>query len=261
MAAYDDWPEFCPDPQLTVVISSGQLTLGGTSKLLNYRDYTWDPVEVRGTIWKNGNKVATLSIDSSDGDITLSSPLSVATNDPIEIRLQFIGRLSLPWYTKTLMRRSAFLTVPAGDSTFTFDSQNNSMPIPDWDLAFGWDSNDKLKLGFRVNSDDSASQDMSLYTRMLGGAVAKQSSSTIDLDSQSTQTHTSDFTKAEVEVACEAEMWLKSGTGTTRQEDRFRLVLMKLDEVGAYPSNFPTTGIMLEQEKATGTTAAKWIES
>lgn len=256
MGVDEDWPEYTPDTSLTVVITSGQLTLSN-STLDNYDNYSWNPDEVHGAIWKNSTRVATLSIDSSDGSITLSSAISVSQGDLVEVRLQFVGNLSTPWYSKALLRRAAFVVVPAGNASYTFDSTHNTMPVPEWDMAFGWDSNGYLKVGFSVDDDDGASQDMTVYTRMLGSDSASQSSSTIDLGSSSLQTHTSTFTKGEIQAACEMEMWLRSAASGTRQESRSRIVLVKFDEVDSYPSNFPTTGAMLHQEEASGGNAAE----
>jgi hypothetical protein len=256
MGVWDDWPEFGPDPHLTVNITSGTLTLGAASNLINYASYDWSPAEVRASIWKNGAKAANLSIDGGDGDITLASGVAVSEGDVIELRFQYVGNLSLPFYTKALLRRSAFLTVPAGNTSVVFDDENNTMPVPAFELAFGWDGSDCLKVALKVSDDGGASEDMTLYTRLL--PTAEQSSTTIDLDdTSSTQSLTSSFTIDQVEVGCELEMWLKSSTGTTRQEDRFRIVLLKIDEIDAYPSGFPSTGVMLEQDQPVDANAGR----
>ena len=61
MSIGDEWPEFMPDAKTVVDITNGVLTLGATTCLRNYAEYTWTWPQVVGQIYKNGTKVATLS--------------------------------------------------------------------------------------------------------------------------------------------------------------------------------------------------------
>lgn len=74
----------------------------------------------------------------------------------------------------------------------------------------------------------------------------------IDLDSPATREHTSSFTKSDVTGNCEIEGWLKSGTGSTRVEDRVRIEFTNKDQVPLYPSDFPGTTVRLVQAKMLG---------
>lgn len=246
-----DWPAFGPRLDLTFDIASGVLTLGGTSKLLNPSDYVWGAEDqVVATVYKNGTKAVDIAIDSSTGALTMSQ-VSVTSGDHIEARFTSTGYAATPWKTTIVQRRSAFFDVPAGTSQFVFDATHTPMPVPAWDLAFGWDAGNKLKLGFKVAGDDGATEDMTVSTRKLPSGY--DTSTAIDLDdTTNTQTHTSSFTKADIPGSCELETVLASGTGATRMEDRFRLVLTDKTAVGSYPSGFPGSGTMLVESVNSG---------
>jgi len=178
MSVITQWFKSGPRTEIHVDITSGSLTLTSASKLLNYADYGWNPDDVTGAIYKNGSSAATLGINSSTGAIT-SSAVSVAQGDVVEVRLEFTGKFSWPFHNKMVARRSAFLVVPAGNATFDFDDGNNKQPVPGFELGFGWDSANKLKVGFKVASADGASQSLAAYSRRL--PAAQESSSTISL--------------------------------------------------------------------------------
>lgn len=259
MGVDDQWPEFMPTITLVLTVSSGTLTLG-TSTVENYADYGWSPDQLRGTIWKNNAKVAGLSISSSTGAITLASGIAVSNGDLIEARFLFVGKASDPFVGRMIGKRACFMTV-AGSGSTTFDEDDNPMPVPTWNLAFGWDANKKLEAGVMVVDDDGASQDMMLRTRLLGGPLAKESSTAIDLSNTSTaQTHTADFYDSDVEVACEIEFSLANGTGTPRVVDTIRIVFFEPTEIDGYPASFPTSGTCLEITKPSGTWSAEVAE-
>ena len=249
MSVTDEWPEYRPDLQIKVDITSGSMTLASPSALLNYSEFDLAAPEIRGVIYKNGAKQGSVTISSSTGALSASA-VSVTTNDQIEIRFFALGRLSLPWFTRHRLERSVFFTVPAGNSIFLFDSSNNPMPVPAFDLTFGWDGNDNLKLGFKVMGDDGASQDLTVYTRLFGNCPNSNSSTVIDLDdTTNAQTHVSTFTKGNMDADAEVELHLKSGTGSTRQEDRVRIFFQLRDDLPTYNTSFPTSGTLIKQVK------------
>ncbi len=257
MGLGNNWPDFIPDLDLTLEVDSGYLDVGSGSAIDNYSDYSSRSGWLKGTLWRNGTKVSAFSIDGS-GNISLASAIPVSTNDAIEARFDFAGIASLPWVTHCLVRRAAFMKVPAGTSSTTFDGSTNVMPVPSWDLAFGWHTDDKLKVGFKVNGDDGASQDMTVTTRLVGSDVDKSSSDTIDLDdTSSTQTHTADFVDTDVEIACEIKTHLANATTDTHVDDTIRIVLLATTELGSYPASFPSSGTMLEHRKPGGTHAGE----
>lgn len=256
MGLWDEWPDFMPDTEIVAQIENGLLTLGAATKLRNFAQYTWTHPQVVAQIYKNGSRVATLAIDSQNGNITLGSAIAVSQGDNIELRFNFMGRASDPFISKAIFMHSAFFTVPAGTSTITFDDQTNTTPVPLFNMAFGWDQNSYLKAGFSVSSDGGATQDMSCTTRLVPSA--SESSTEIDLDSASTQTHTSSFTRAVVPLACEIELFLRSATSGTRVEEKARLVLFEVDEIGSYPGSFPQSGTMLVQDKPQDSWAPRW---
>lgn len=249
MGDADEMPTFMPKPELHITITGGVLSFASTSKLVNPADYGWNPAEVTGTAIKNGTSNTALTINSSTGAITCSG-IGVATGDKIEVRFDFLGPVGWPWAQKFVLRRSAFFDVPSGTSSFDFDDSTNVMPVPSLDLAFGWDNNDKLKVGVKVNNADGASQNYTLYTRRAGGP--QETSSTVSTsDTTNAQTQTSSFSKSDVTSDCEWELWLKSGTGSTRMEDRSHVVFADKGQLASYPSNFPGS-CKLTQRKDTG---------
>ncbi|MFH1464325.1 MAG: hypothetical protein ABIO70_08050 [Pseudomonadota bacterium] len=259
MGVFDEWPEFMPTISLVLTVSSDVLTLG-TSAVENVGDYDWSPIQLRGTILKNGSKVANLSIDSGTGAITLASGIAVSNGDVIEARFHFVGTISDPFLGRMIGERSCFMTV-AGDGSTTFDDTYNVMPVPSWNLAFGWDGTNKLEVGVMVLDDDGASEDMQLSTRLLGMPQSKESGVSIDLSNTSTaQTHTADFSDADLEVACEMSFALSTGNSNPRVKDTIRLILFEAAEIGSYPAGFPSSGTMLEVSKPTGTWSAEVAE-
>ena len=248
MSGYgNQWPTKGPAVEMHVKVESGTLSLVSTNELKNPGDFDFTGPDLRGLVFVNGSFQTSLSINSSTGAITLSS-FSVSTDDIVEFRFKFNGTVSDPWISRLELERTLRLKVPSGTSTTDFDSSTNTMPVPSVDITFGWDGSDKLKLGFRVNGDDSASQDAVAATK-LSDCPDDYSSTVVDLDSSSTQTHTSTFTKWEGPQAQRVIWTLKSGTGDTRVEDRWMLEFTDRLSVPSYDSNFPTTGILLKQRK------------
>jgi hypothetical protein len=251
MGVSDEWPEFMPTITIVLTVSSGTLTLG-SSKVENVSDYDWSPIQLRGTLLKNGTKVANLSINSSTGAITLASGIAVSNGDEIEARFHFVGKTSIPFVGRMIGERSCIMTV-SGDGSTTFDGSTNVMPVPTWDLCFGWDGSGKLKVGVMVVDDDSSSEDMQLKTRLLGMPQSKETSTTIDLSNTSTaQTHTADFGDTDLEVACEMSFQLVNANSNPRVKDTIRLILYEATEIDSYPAGFPSSGTMLEVTKPSG---------
>jgi hypothetical protein len=245
-----------PDPRLTVIVSNGALSFAEACELANHDVFTWDPDQVVGLLFKNGVKASTLDIDSSTGAITLGSPVGVNTGDHIEVRFIFIDRLSNPWASKAVLTRSSFFDVPEGNTSFSFDAQNNPMPVPVMAFAFGWDANNKFKVGFSVSDDGGAAEDLKCITRMPCGVL--ESYTIIDLDSSNTQTHVSTFKRTDVSACFEMEFLLRTGASSTRQEESAKLVFCEVDEIGAWPGNFPSSDVMLEQDLPQGAAAFRW---
>lgn len=247
MSAEMDWPTYFPRPSLAFTINSGTLTLDVSSAVQNPGDFVWGtPNQLSASLWKNGSWQRVISINSSTGALTMSS-LSVTTGDHIEVRFVSDGYADVPWKSNVLNRRIAFFDIETGVSAVTFDDSTNVMPIPAWSLAFGWSTFNKLKVGFKVAGDDSASQDMTVTTRR--GVGVDETSTTIDLDDTSTtQTHTSSFAKTDVAAGvCAVQTLLKSGAGTTRIEDSIQIEFTDKDEVPSYPSAFPSSGTLLTE--------------
>ncbi len=255
----ENWPDFMPVVTLVIEVSSGSLSLG-SSAVENYTDFDWGPDQLFASLWKNGTKATNLSISSSTGAVTLGSAVGVSDDDEIEVRFDFVGKVSNPWGTRVIGRRACYMTV-SGDSTTTFDEDDNPIPVPTWDLTFGFDANDRLKVGVRVTDDDGATQDMTVKTRLWGLPQAKETSTTVDLSSTSVQTHTADFYDRELELAAEIRFILANGVGTTKVEDTIRLLLFDATLLSAYDTGFPTTGILVNVTKPSGTWAAKLDEA
>jgi hypothetical protein len=238
MGIFDEYPEFTPTNDVSIDAGPNTFAFSSTSKILNPGDFPWSPPGVTGTVFKNGNSVATLSIDSSTGVITCGS-VSVGAGDHIEVRLEYAGNVSWPWRSRLFTRRSLFFDVPSSTQTFTFNGSTNAMPVPTLDFAFGWNSNSNLQVGVKVVNADGASQSMTLYSRR--PPSSQESSTTISLsDTTNVQTHTSSFTKSDATGDFEFETWLKSGTGSTRVEDRVVVRFTDRGQLADYPPNFPT---------------------
>jgi len=248
------WPEYTPDTDVKIDVSNGTLTLVSPSKLRNFGDFTWGVGgSVDGDVYKGGSSAASISFNDDTRAMTITG-FSVATDDEIEVRVEHTGDAnSNPWDTETSLRRSAFWTVPSGGGDVLFDQSTNAMPVPTYRLTFGWDGSDKFKVGFKVTSDDGASQDLKVTTALVGTSPDKKSSSTIDLDdTTNVQAHTADFTKTDVGTEWEMLLHLKSGTGSTRQESRVHFLFKDVDAIDAYDSSFPTTGVLLKTSKVEG---------
>jgi len=244
------WPEFGPNPEMNIRVENGTLSLTGTNKLLNHAKFDLTSPDIRALAFKDGTFQKELSINSSNGDLTMDS-FSVSTDDIVEIRFRYVSTLSTPWITRVTMERTLRLKVPAGTSTTTFDGTNNTMPVPSIDMTFGWDAGDKLKLGFKVNGDDGASEDAKVSTRLTTCPDDKKTT-TLDLDTSNTQTHVSNLDQWEGPEDQEFSYWLKSSTSDTRQEDRWRVVLTDRISVPDYNTNFPTSGTLLKQRSDSG---------
>lgn len=244
-----EWFKIGPKLELHVDITGGSLTLVSTSKLVNVGDFVWNPVVVAGAIFKNGTSVAALTINSSTGALTASA-VSVATGDHVEVRLEFTSAVSWPWDNRIVLRRAAFFDVPAGDSTFDFDDSTNTMPIPNLDLALGWDGNSNLKLGVKIVATDNASQDIVAYSRLL--PTSSETSTTIAIGDTGTPTHTSSFSKSNATGAFELELCQRSSSGTTYSEERRILRFTDNTQVAGYPAGFPSDQVKVRELKITG---------
>lgn len=242
-----EWFRVGPRTAIRVDINGGVLSLAASSRLLNYADYGWNPAEVTGAVYKNGTQATSLSFDSADGDITCNT-VNVQQGDVIEVRVEYGGKFSWPWHNKMIARRSAWLTVPAGNTTVDFDDNNHKQPVPGFELGYGWDSNNKLKVGVKVASADGASQAMTLYSRRLPSA--QESSTSIDLSSANVQEHTSTFSTSDITGDFELEWTLYSGGSEPRQQDRVRLQFHAKELVADYPPGFPGDNVSLVQSRA-----------
>jgi hypothetical protein len=253
MSIENQWPDYAPDITLKVDITSGVMTLVSPSTLVNYADFDHSAPDIRGTVFKNGARVGPIAINSSTGALSMSS-VNVSNGDHVMFEFQAIGIVSLPWNSRLVMSRMLFLDVPAGNTQITFDGSNNTMPIPGYDFAFGWSSGN-LKAALKVASSDSASQSPVLYTRLFGTSPDQESSTTISLANTSTaQVQTSGFADTAMVRDVEIELFWKSGTGSTRQEERFRMIWSHRDDVPPYPSSFPSSGRQLVIQKVNGGT-------
>ncbi len=257
MGVDNRWPDFMPTISLELTVSSGTLSIGTNSALENHGDYDWSPDQVRGKLLKNGTFASLLSINSSTGAITMASGISVSNNDEIEASFEFVSKVSNPWVTRIYGLRVCTMTV-SGDGTTTFDDSSNTMPVPGWKLAFGWDATDKLKVGVKVDDADGSSRDISLSTRLWGPGGADDSSTTIDLsDTTNAQTHTADFKQHDIKVAAQVQFSLANSASNPKVEDTINLLLFEPTEVDSYPTNFPTTGTMITVTKPTNYWSAK----
>ncbi|MFZ5479078.1 MAG: hypothetical protein ACOZNI_20075 [Myxococcota bacterium] len=253
MGLTDEWPEFCPNFELKVDVTSGSLSLVAPSNLLNHADYEVANGEVRGTVFKNGSKQGAITINAQTGALSITA-FSVSNGDTIEFRLHALRRTGLPWMTHTVMERSAVLVV-SGNGQTVFDGSTNVAKVPAFDLAFGWDSNNALKVGMRVTASDNATQSMAVTTRLHGTCPNSASSSSFSMtDTTNTQSHTATFGKADMLSEAAIEMTLQSAGSAPYQKDRVVLLFQENGDVPTYPASFPTSGTLIKQEKVTGTT-------
>lgn len=257
MGIYDRWPEYMPTISLELTVSSGSMTIGANSAVENAGDYGWNPDQLRGSLWKNGSLASLLSINSSTGAITMGSAVAVSSGDVIEARFQLVCKVSDPYVTRVFGKRSCYMTV-GGDGTTTFDADDNVMPVPGLQIAFGWDANDKLKVGVKVDDADSSSLDITLKTRLWGPGPASESSTTIDLsDTTNAQTLTASFYERDIEVAADIGFSLANATSNPMVKDTYSILLFEPTQIADYPSSFPTTGTMLTVTKPGGYWSAK----
>lgn len=248
MGVVIEWFKFGPKLEVHVTVTAGVLSLTSSSKVTNPGDFTWNPDQLSGAIYKNGTSAATLTINASTGALT-SNSVNVAQDDVIEVRVEYTGNYSWPYHNKLVATRSAFLTVPPGNSTTDFDDSNHKQPVPEFELAFGWDSNSKLKVGFKISSADGADQSMTASTRLLPDA--EESSTSVSLSNTSTvQNHTSTFTSSQATGDFEIRWVLASGSGNPKQQDRLRLVFQAKELVATYPPNFPSSDVSLVQVRS-----------
>ena len=142
MGITDEWPEYGPDLELKVDIRGGIATLISPSKLKNKAEFDPAAPNIVGSVFKNGAFETAISIHVATGNLDFEDEVSVSTNDVLELR--FVGQLQLsePWISRLVVQRSAFMTVASGDSTTTFNSTTNAMPIPAVNLCFGWDASE-----------------------------------------------------------------------------------------------------------------------
>jgi len=252
MGINDQWPEYMPTISIELAVSSGTLTLGANSALENEGDYDWSPDQLRGTLWKNGAFASVLAINSTTGAITMASGIAVSNSDEIEARFEFVAKVSLPWVTRVYGVHACTMTV-SGDGTTTFDDTNNVMPVPGYELAFGWDAADKLKVGVKVDDADSSSRDITLSTRLWGPGSSADSSTTIDLsDTTNAQTLTADFKQKDVKVAAQVQLSLANAGSNPMVKDTINILIFEPTEIDSYPVSFPATGTMLTATKPAG---------
>jgi hypothetical protein len=251
-----DFPEFAPDVTLKVGFASGSMTLNTGSKLENYASYDMTAPDVKGTCYKNGVCATSLTINATTGAITMSA-VTVTAGDHIEFRFRRYGRLSLPWYSRFAATRTLYLDAPSGTTTINFDATTNVMPVPAFTLGFGW-SGTAFKAGVKVTSSDSATQTMTLNTKLYGTCPTLLKSTAIDLSSTAGQSQTATLAKIDVDRDVEVQLVLANGTGTTKVEDNIRLDFESKEDIPAWPTGFPDSGLQIGQTKVGG--SAKWTK-
>lgn len=246
-----EWFKTGPELELHASISGGVLTLSSGSALLNPGDFLWNPDQVVGVIAKNGTVATSVSINSSTGALTASN-VSVSTGDVIEVRLEFTGPWSWPHHSRAVLTRVAVFTVPAGNSTVDFDANNNVVPVIAARLALGWDGNDQLGFGVKLDNVDGASVDLTAFSRRL--PVAQESSTTIQVSNTSTvQVHTSSFSRTDVGAGkFEVQLSVRSSATTPRMEDRLVLRFHTRDLLPLYPASFPSDDVTMALSKVDG---------
>lgn len=250
MSSENQWPTGSIIMRLKADISGGTLTVISPSALINPGVAGWNPTGLVGSILVDGVQKATLSFNETTRAVTASGAVAVTTGETVEVRWQKTGGTSVkPWNNVVLMRRSAFFDVPAANDTFTFNRITNAVPVPEWDLAFGWDASnsDTFKVTCTVSDDDAATEDMTITTRRINPTQGA-SSTDIDLSSTSAQSHSATFTKSDVGGGkFELEMLLRSGSGTTYMQDMVVMTFNDKDDVPAY-----STDTLLESTKVQG---------
>ncbi len=240
-----EWFRLGPKVDLHVEITGGVLTLASSSQVNNIGDFP--SAQVAGAVFKNGTSAVSLTINSSTGAITCNS-VNVTTGDHIEVRVEVTSPVSWPWDNKIICRAAGFLDVPSGTSTFDFDGSTNIMPIPTLDLAFGWDSNNDLKLGAKIIATDSASQNIVAWSRQL--PLADESSTTFTISETGVQTHTASFGLSDISGDFELELRQRSSSGTTFAETRSAFRFTDKTQVAGYPAGFPSDQVKVKQSKA-----------
>jgi hypothetical protein len=229
MTIQEQWPDYCPDPDVTIDVASGVLTLGSGSVLSNYTEFDLSAPDVTASLWVNNARVRTITI-ASNGALSMTSA-QVSQNDAVEVRFHFVSPLSLPWVSRLTWTRVLKMTVPGGTSSTNFGPGGTSMPVPDLEIAFGWQSN-ALRVGVKPNDADGATQALVLSTRLVGGNA---STTNVNLASATQQTHDSSFTYAQaLDGEAEVGLDLASATSGARQEDHVRIVFQLADSIPAW---------------------------
>ena len=250
MGIAEDWPEYDPDTKLVVSITSGTATLTSASKLENKGDF--DLAQIAAAVFKNGAFEAGIAVHPVTGVLSLDSGISVSTDDTLEFRFIAQMQLSLPWISRVVFKRAAFMTVASGDSTTTFDSTTNAMPVPGINIAFGFTAapDFDFKVGMKVAGADGASEDLRVTTRLTD---CPDDGTYVDIDLGNTSTaptHTADFSMMDAtDAAIELKAELASGTTNPRQTSSWRVLFWDRGQVPIYPTGFPTSGTLLVQSK------------
>jgi hypothetical protein len=253
MSIFDEWPEYGPDIEIKLDITSSVASLIGPSTLKNKGDFDLDAPNILGAAFKNGAFATGITINGTTGALAFASNISVSTNDELELR--FVGQLQLskPWISRVIVKRSVFMKVASGDSVTVFNASTNAMPVPQVDDCFGWNTGRDLKVGAKVIGKDGASQDLRLTTR-IGGDPDDASYLDVDLDSSSAQEHVADFgqgTASDEAVEIMGHLRSASSTTTPRQEETWRILFWDRGLVPDYDENFPNAGTeLLAQIKA-----------
>jgi hypothetical protein len=244
----EQWPDYCPDPDVTIDVTSGSLTVIAGSVTSNVSQFDLTAPDLTCTLWKSGVRAAQLSIDAQTGAVTLPSAVPVTSGNRIELRFRFLSPLSLPWLSHLTWERVLIFDYAGVNVRHRFAPGYVAMPVPAYELAFGWETtNNKFRLGVKPTSADGATQALKVTTRLPGGG--SQSYTNVTLTNNAQQTHDSLFTKSQVLLGeFEAELLLASATTGPRQEDKATLSFQHADSIPAW--NATTVG--LYQEKVGG---------
>lgn len=243
----EQWPDYCPDPDVTIDVTGGSLSLIAGSVTSNVSRFDLTAPDLTCTLWRSGVRAARLSIDAQTGAVTLPSLVPVTSGDRIELRFRFLSPLSLPWLSHLTWERVLIFDYTGADVRHRFAPGHVSMPVPSYELAFGWAAGDKFRLGVAPTNADGATQALQVTTRLPGGG--SQSYTSVTLANGAQQTHDSLFTKSQVLLGeFEAELLLGSAATGARQEDRATLSFEHADSI----PDWNATTVRLYQEKVGG---------
>lgn len=243
-----EWPEYIPEFDVKFTITEGSVAFDSSSKITNHAKFEDLTDEVVGRILVNGSHTEDVTINASTGALSCTA-FDVSDGDTVTLLVTYYGRMSLPWYSTQLFQQKAQFDWSTGLGSVEFDTTTNAMPVPTLEIKFGWSgASDAFKVGIKCTDDDGASQDMTLGTRLGDLSPNLASQTTIDLDITTEQTHTASFDKGDIDQLFMMQLKLKSGTGTTFQENRNVILFANKDAVPDYPA----TKLLTQTDSADG---------